>query len=523
MSTTSPRSLAAASGATRFWFNRSVTSRLAAAFLPLMLAACALDGETPTDPAKTLAMPSQWDATSTQGGAADNTTKVAAVTTQAAAWPTTDWWAGFNSLELTQILAQARADNPDLGAAAARIAQAEAQAEISGASLWPSVQLGLDSTRTMTRNIKGSAAAPLTSVSPTDYAGNVHSVTASASYEIDFWGKNRATRDSAQFSLDASRFDNETVALALSSNVASTYFQILSLRDRLTVARGNLDNAQGVLNLIQARVEAGADSQLDLVQQKATVAAQRAAIPALEQQERIQLNALAILLGRPPEGFQVQATGMADVQPPALGTGVPAELLARRPDIRYAEAQLAAAGADIKVARTQMLPSVSLNASTGVEAATLAHLVNAPTLLASLGADIAQSIFSGGRLEGQVHQAQGRHRELAESYRKAALSALSDVEGAVYSIDRYQDQYTLQRDAVAQSQRAFELAEDRYKGGLTDLQTLLDTQRTLLTTQDTLAQVKLSRVQASVSLYKALGGGWQDDGSSFLSQAQAAR
>ncbi|MEE3623326.1 efflux transporter outer membrane subunit [Nitrospirillum sp. BR 11752] len=497
--------------------------RLAVAFLPLMLAACALDGETPADPAKTLVMPSKWDATSTQGGVADGTTKTAAVTTAAAAWPSTDWWSGFNSPELTQLLAQARADNPDLGAAAARIAQAEAQAEIAGAPLWPSVQLGLGSTRSGSRNMKGSAARGLASVPASDYASNVHQASLSASYEIDFWGKNRASRDSAQFSLDASRFDNETVALSLSSNVASTYFQILALRDRLAVARGNLENAEHVLSLIEARVAAGADSQLDLVQQKSIVATQRAAVPALEQQERTQVNALAILLGRAPEGFTVQARGLADVQPPALGTGVPAELLTRRPDIRYAEAQLAAAGADITVARTQMLPSVTLNASTGVEAATLAHLVNAPTLLFSLGGNLAQSLFSGGRLEGQVRQAEGRHRELAEDYRKAALSALSDVESAVYSIDRYQDQYSLQKDAVAQSQRAFELAEDRYKGGLTDLQTLLDTQRTLLSTQDTLAQVKLSRVQASVSLFKALGGGWQDDGSSFLSQAKAAR
>ncbi|MEA1674231.1 efflux transporter outer membrane subunit [Nitrospirillum sp. BR 11163] len=506
------------------WFRRLATRRLAVAFMPLMLAACALDGETPADPAKSLVMPSHWDATSTQGGAKDGTTQTVAVTTDAAAWPTTDWWSGFNSPELTQLLAQARADNPDLGAAAARIAQAEAQAEISGASLWPSVQLGLSSTRSGSRNIKGSAAAGLNGAVPlSDYAGNVHQASLSASYEIDFWGKNRATRDSAQFSLDASRFDSETVALSLSSNVAATYFQILAIRDRLAVARGNLENAEHVLSLIDARVQAGADSQLDLVQQRSIVATQRAAVPALEQQERTQLNALAILLGRAPEGFTVQAKGLADVQPPALGTGVPAELLTRRPDIRFAEAQLAAAGADIKVARTQMLPSVTLNASTGVEAATLAHLVNAPTLLFSLGGDIAQSLFSGGRLEGQVHQAEGRHRELAEDYRKAALSALSDVESAVYSIDRYQDQYGLQKDAVAQSQRAFELAEDRYRGGLTDLQTLLDTQRTLLSTQDTLAQVKLSRVQASVSLFKALGGGWQDDGSSFLSQAKAAR
>lgn len=477
---------------------------LMAATLPLLLGACAWDGET-AQTASPLTVPAAWDGP--------------VATTANAAWPSAAWWEGFKSPELSRLLVEAQAGNPDLAAAAARVVQAEAQAEIAGAPLWPTLQTSLSPQISGTRPIGGSSYTQrLANTSASDYSSRSVQAGLSASYEIDFWGKNRARLESAQYSLDSSRFDHETVALTLSSTIADTYFQVLSLRDRLAVARANLDNATRVLDLIQARFDAGAASQLDLAQQKATVATQRANIPGLERQERATVYSLAILVGRPPEGFTVTGQSLMDVAPPAMGAGVPGDLLARRPDVRYAEAQLAAAGADITVARTQLLPSVTLDPTVALEAVGFHYILTNPTLLYSVAGSISQSLFSGGKLEGQIHQAEGRQTELTEAYRKAALAAFSDVETAVSGIDRYEEQYRLQGDAVVETERAYQLAEERYKAGLTDLETLLDAQRALLSTQDTQVQVKLNRVEASVDLFKALGGGWQDDGSSFISQ-----
>ena len=313
---------------------------------------------------------------------------------------------------------------------------------------------------------------------------------------------------SAEASLRASRFDQETVRLTLVAGVANGYFQVLSLRGRLAIARENLVIAERVLNLVDARARNGAASALDLARQQAAVLTLRAAIPPLELQERQTLYALAILVGRPPEGFEAAGSSVTALAVPRVGPGLPADLLVRRPDLASAEAQLAAANANVAAARAALLPGISLTGSAGLASNVLINFLNAPTAALALGASLLQPIFDGGRLRGQVDVAASRERELVENYRKSILAALADVEGALAAGGRTADQETLQAQVVEQARIALRLAEIRYREGVDDLLTVLDAQRTLFQAEDQLAQIRLSRLQASIGLFKALGGGW---------------
>ena len=269
----------------------------------------------------------------------------------------------------------------------------------------------------------------------------------------------------AESSLRASRFDLETVRLTLVAGVASAYFQVLSLRGRLAIARENLVIAERVLAVVDARVRHGAASALDLARQQAGVLSLRAALPALELQERQTLYALAILIGRPPEGFDAAGASVTALTVPRVAPGLPADLLTRRPDLASAEAQLAAANANVAVARAALLPGIQLTGSAGLASNVLLNFLNAPTAALALGASLVQTIFDGGRLRSQVDVAASRERELVESYGKAILAALADVESALASSSRTADQETLQVQVVEQARIALRLAEIRYREG----------------------------------------------------------
>lgn len=304
----------------------------------------------------------------------------------------------------------------------------------------------------------------------------------------------------------ASRFDRETVRLTLLAGVANGYFQLLSLRGRLAIARENLAIAERVFKVVDSRVRNGAASGLDLALQRAAVLTQKAGILPLEVQERQILFALAILLGRAPEGFDTAAASLAALAVPNVAPGLPAQLLRRRPDLASAEAQLAAANANVAVARAALLPSISLTASAGLASDVLLNFLNGPTAALAIGASLLQSIFDGGRLGAQVDITESRQRELVQAYRKAVFAALADVEGALAAAARLAAQEQLQEQVVEKTRLALRLAEIRYREGADDLLTLLLAQRSLFQAEDQSAQIRLSRLQAAIGLYKAIGG-----------------
>jgi NodT family efflux transporter outer membrane factor (OMF) lipoprotein len=422
-----------------------------------------------------------------------------------AAVPPLDWWRSFRSRELTEIIEEARTANLDIAAAVARIVQADANARIAGAPLLPIVDLNGSATRLRTSQ---STSAGGTTGSLGGSERDLLSASLTASYEIDFWGKNRSAMRAAEQTAVASRYDREVVGLTTVVAAANAYFQVLATQDRLRVARNNLASATRVLNLIQQRLQAGTASALDTAQQESLVNTQRAAIPPLEQTLRQNRVALAVLMGRSPESVRIRGGSLRSIAYPRVTPGLPSELLAQRPDIREAEAHLAAANANVENARAQLLPSITLTGEGGYQSAILRTLLRPESAFYTAAAGLTQPIFEGGRLLGNLDLQKGRQDELLQAYRKAVISGFADVENALDGIRQTAQRERLQREVVTSSRRAFDISEQRLREGTVDLVTVLQTQQTLYQAEDALAQARLAHVQAIVSLYQALGGGW---------------
>ena len=271
----------------------------------------------------------------------------------------------------------------------------------------------------------------------------------SASYELDFWGKNRALRDAARAAATASRYDRQTIALTVVSSVATTYFQALELRDRIQVAQQNLENGEKILKGFKAEQSAGTATGLDVAQQATTVALLNAAVPPLLQQLRQTVHALAVLVGKTPESVDIDTGTLTNLSSPVIVEGLPSQLLSRRPDVAEAEQQLIAANADIGVARAALFPSIQLTASGGYESSALTSLVSPPNRVYALTAGLTQPIFHGGALRGQVDFSHARYTELLTTYHKTVLTAFSNVEDALVATQQTAEQQKRQQEAVA--------------------------------------------------------------------------
>lgn len=411
-------------------------------------------------------------------------------------WPKQAWWKGFASDELDDLIVQARQNNLDLAAASARVLQASARAGISEADLFPSIGLNGDASRRGAKHGKGT---------------NSFGLNASASYEIDFWGRIRANVRSSLETLKSARYAKQLVALTVTADTANSYLAVLALRERADIAQKNVAAAKRILKITDAKVTNGVSSRLDLAQQTALVAGQEATIPALKQQERETRYALAILLGKIPEGFHVKAENLADIKSPVVAPGLPSELLRRRPDVAQAEAQLAAAHANVDAARAAFFPSINLTGSGGYASTALNTLFNPYSLGYSIGASLFQTIFDGGRLSSQSDLAHAQQEELIANYRSTVLNAFADVESALGQVSSLAEQQRLIQIQVDNAQEAFRISEIQYREGVTDLLSVLQSQQTLFNAQDRLVQIRLARIQADIGLYRALGGGWSED------------
>ena len=422
-----------------------------------------------------------------------------------AALPPLDWWRSFRSRELTDIMEATRDANLDIAAAIARIVQADAQARITGAALLPNAGLGASATRLRSSRTTSIGASPGTLGGA---ERDLLSTSLSASYEIDFWGKNRSALRGAEANAVASRFDREVVALSTFATAANAYFQVLAAQDRLRVARNNYKSANHVLDLIKQRFNAGTASQLDIAQQQSLVASVRAAIPPLEQVVWQNKVALALLMGRPPERVVIRGGSLDRITVPRVTPGLPSELLTQRPDIREAEARLAAANANVENARARFLPSITLTGEGGYQSAVLKTLLRPDSAFFTLTGGLTQPIFEGGALLGNLDLQKGVQDEMLQNYRKAVLQGFTDVETALEAVRQTALREQLQRAVVKSSREAFDISEQRLREGTIDLVTVLQTQQTLFVAEDLLVQTRLARIQAIVSLYQALGGGW---------------
>ena len=467
----------------------------------------------------------------------------------AAVPPATGWWRSFGAPELDRLIDAAALSSPDVLAAAARIIQADQAARVAGSPLLPGVTGSVSQNYTRSgigsggfSSFTSGGAAGLTggSTGTTTSGGTTstipsgastgtintgslsslsqgsshyvdsrsYSAQLSASYEVDFWGKNLDALRAAQASALASRFDAQTVWLTTSSSIASTYFQALGYRDRLAIAQDNLKTASNVLSAFRGRLSVGTASLLDVSQQEALVAGYRAQIPALRSQYQQEVLALGILVGTPPERIHLTPAPLTTLSLPAVDPGLPSDLLRRRPDIANAEEQLVAQNQTVRQDVANFYPSLQLTASGGLSSAALSMITGPGTVVASLASSLAQTIFDNGLKGGTLGEAKGRYRELAADYVKSLLQALTDTETALTQASFTAEQEGLEAEAVRTAQRSADIANAQLQVGTVDIVTVLNTQTTLFGDQDTLAQVRVSRFLALVSLYKALGGGW---------------
>ncbi|GAB5341947.1 efflux transporter outer membrane subunit [Pseudomonas fluorescens] len=464
---------------------RLITPHLSVLGLCLLLNACA---GTPHDVDSSIAPPPAWQYAEREATQATNQR----------------WWTHFGSPPLNRLVDQARRDSYDVAAAMARVRQAQASAVIAGAPLLPEVNFNLTASREKLLHGSGNASLDATASNKTvdSFGTNL-----TASYEVDFWGGRAAARDSALQSLRASEFDQATVELTLLSNVADRYAQTLAARQRQQIAELNLANARHVLDLVQTRYDAGSATALELAQQKSLVASQQRQLPLIQQVAEESLITLAALLGQPVQALDLGTESFQALTWPVIGPGVPSQLLSRRPDLAQAEAQLAAASADVSVARAAMLPTVTLGATLGSGSYKAADLLRSPFY--NLTSGLVAPIFNNGRLSAERDKARARQDELLQTYRGAIINGFADVEKSLSSITHLDQQREWQTEELQQAQTAFRIAESRYQAGAEDLLTVLETQRTLYAAQDANVQLRLSRLQASIALYKALGGGWE--------------
>ncbi|MCB1524922.1 MAG: efflux transporter outer membrane subunit [Rhodoblastus sp.] len=428
--------------------------------------------------------------------------------------PVPDRWADtFGSRELSALVDRALADNLDIAAAVARIEQADAQAKISSAALFPLVTMNDSSQRARSPGTASSMLPPKNSDGTYHFNGSYRSLNVlglNASYELDFWGKNRDASSAARLLAEASRYDRAVVQIATLASLTNSYFAVLGAQDRLRIARENVRTASEVLKAIKARVAVGTASELDLAQQESVLATQRANIPTLEQQVAQTKNLIAVLVGQAPEFMDIKGGSLTRLRAPRVQPGLPSQLLLRRPDIVEAETRVAASDLSVSAARAAMFPSITLTGGYSVQAQLLKFLLRPEAVAWSYAAQLMQPITDGRNLQSQLDLQRGKYAELLQLYHKQIITAFSDVENALIAVQKNTQREGLQQAAANASRRAYNAAIKRLQEGTIDIVTLSTTQTTLFQNLDLVAQTRIARFQSLVSLYQALGGGWSD-------------
>ncbi len=410
-----------------------------------------------------------------------------------------DWWRAFESAQLTQLVEGAQQKNPDVMIAAERVKQAELQMKVANASLFPS--LGLSAS---TRESRNKPIGEDWSTSDSSSAG------LSASYEIDLWGGEMASRHASKAGFKSTVFSNEATRLSISAGVATAWFNYLALQERIATTRKNIEIAERIQRIVDSLYRNGIANAADVAVQRTNLLSQQNALLPLQLQLDQTRAAIALLQGQIPQGYQLASEKIIDLKIPTITAGIPANVITRRPDVASSEAQLQASSANVYAARTALLPSIQLGANMGRSASELFSL-NPATQTAGWSLSLAQNLFAGGRYVNQVRISESRRVELLEQYRKVILTALQEVDDALNRVNVTQQQEANQQNIVEQAARSLRLNEVRYREGGIDLQALLDSQRSLFQAQDSLAQQRLARLKAAVDLYKALGGGWQKE------------
>jgi len=419
--------------------------------------------------------------------------------------PKNAWWKIFSDGELNQYEERAMAENQTLKAAVARLAEARASARVTAAGLYPELDAAFSAQRARLSANRPSNGAVI--ASPTAVTQNAFNIPFTLSYEIDLFGRVRRSVESANASLQASAADLENVRLLVSSELAADYFQLRELDAEIAVVKKSIGFQEQGLKLVNQRHQGGAVSGLDVAQQQTVIDSTYTQLALLEQQRAQFAHAVAELQGIPASSFQAPVRALS-AEPPAIPTGLPSELLERRPDIATAERQVASANAQIGVARSAFYPSLAFGGQGGFQSADIVKLVDAPSAIWSIGLSAVQPLIAGGRIRAQVERAKGVYDESVASYRETALTAFQQVEDALSGLNALAGASESQRRAVEDADRSLTLANARYTGGLVTYLDVITAQEQVLTNERLATQIQGQRLVTSVLLIKALGGGW---------------
>lgn len=420
------------------------------------------------------------------------------------------WWTAFGDAQLDALEADALRNNQNLKAVAARYDQAKATLASVASAQYPAVGLNASGQR-----FKISADRPQTNYATRSMSTvqNEIQVGAAVSYELDLFGRVRRNVEAAQASSEQARDDFANARLVLSADLASSYFALRELDTEIDVVKRSIDLQQKALDYVSARHDLGAVSGLDLLQQRAQLDATRTQAQLLIQQRAQVETAIATLVGAPAPEFSLPPR-VVPINAPTLPTGMPSDLLQRRPDVASAERAMAAANAQIGVARAAYFPRITLSPDLGWDATRFAGLFTVPALLWSVGGSLSQPLFEGGKLKAGVDFAQAGYVAAQASYRQTVLTAFQEVQNAVTGLSVLAQAAQQASAAVDDARKLVSLAQDRYAGGLTPFIDVLTAQQQLLTSERQAVQIQGQRAALVVFLAKALGGGWDGNAAS---------
>lgn len=468
--------------------------RTALLALALLLAGCAV-GPNYRKPA--LEMPPDWklDAPWRQGTPSDAADKG-------------PWWQRFGDPQLNALEQQAMANSPTLAIAGARLMQARATADAASAGLFPQI-----STQTRAQRFAISANRPLSNYASPNFSTvqNEFALSFTVGYEVDLAGRVSRSVEAASASAEQSAADFANTRLLLSTDLAANYFNLRALDIELDVLARSIALQRRALEIVSARHELGATSGLEVAQQQALLDSTLSQVDLLRKQRSQFEHAIATLTGTPAPSFAIEPA-LKELAPPAVPLGVPSDVLERRPDVASAERAMAAANAQIGVARAAFFPSVMLAPSIGVDSRTLSTLFDAPSLLWSVGVAATQTLFDGGRIRANVDFAQAGHAASVANYRRVVLSAMQEVEDGITGLAALERASDQSRAAVASSRRVLDMATARYEGGASTYLDVITAQQSLLGSERQAAQVRGQQMLTAVLLVKALGGDWKRDG-----------
>ncbi|QOX77621.1 efflux transporter outer membrane subunit [Trichlorobacter lovleyi] len=420
-------------------------------------------------------LPQQWQATGVTGSA---------VATKR------QWWRDYNDQALSDLIELALRSNNNLAAATIKVKRAQLSARLTNTNLTPTVSANLSSSLsrdlTTRRETKSSVA------------------TLSASYELDLWGKLASARDAGKWEAEATEYDRQSTALALVGTVATNYWTIAYLNERIASVDASILNAERVLGLVEVKYQAGAVSALDKLQAQQTVASQKAQLTELWQQRTEARNALAILFNQAPVPAVPERQRLPEGALPQVQAGLPASLLGQRPDLQAAEQRLKKYLANIDTTRASYYPSFTLTGTLGTSSTSLVEVIKNP--YAALGAGLALPFIQWNTMRLHVETAQADYEEAVVNFRQTLYAALSDVENALAARKNYAEEIKQLQDSLDLAKKAEQLAEVRYLTGATDLQTWLDTQERRRDAERAFALVRLAQLKNSMALYQVIGG-----------------